>query len=76
MYIAFEWLASRIYITGIMKFLYETPSVSATKDNEEIELEGKGDIRQDRVMTKAVAVSHPMVEYSGSVRLSGRHNAT
>ena len=46
---------------------YETPLVSATKDNEEIELEGKGDFRQDRVMTKAMAISHPVVEYSGSV---------
>ena len=27
-------------------------------------------------MTETMAVSHPVVEYSGSVRLCGRHNAT
>ena len=55
---------------------YETLSVSATEDNEEIKLEGRGYIGQDGVMTEAVAVSHPVVEYSGLVRLCGRHNAT
>ena len=55
---------------------YETPSVSATKDNEKVELEGRGHIRQDGVMTEAVApVSHPVVAYSGLVGLCGRHDA-
>ena len=55
---------------------YETPSVSATEDNEEIKLEGREYIRQNGVMTEAMAVSHPVVEYSGSVGLCGRHDAT
>ena len=54
----------------------KTLSVPATKDNEEIKLEGNGDFGQDRVMTKAIAESHPVVEYSGSVRLSSRHDTT
>ena len=37
----------------------ETLSVSATENNEEVELEGKGDSRQDGVMVKAMAESHP-----------------
>ena len=42
----------------------EAPSVLEAKDNEEVKLEGEGDVREDGVMTKAVAVSHPVVEYS------------
>ena len=55
---------------------YETTIVSATKHNEKVELQGKEDFRQDRVMTKSMAASHPVLEYIGSVRLSSRHNAT
>ena len=54
----------------------EAPSVSEAKDNEEVKLECEGDIREDGVMTEAMAVSHPVVEYSGSVGLCGRHDAT
>ena len=50
--------------------------VAESKDNEEVKLESKRDIREDGVMTEAMAVSHPVVEDSGSVRLSGRHDAT
>ena len=53
----------------------EASLVVEAKDNEEVKLESKGDIREDRVMTKAMAVSHPVVEYSGSVRLCSRHDA-
>ena len=52
----------------------EASSVSESEDTEEVKLESKRDIREDRVMTKAVAVSHPVVEDSGSVGLSGRHD--
>ena len=41
---------------------YETLSVSVTKDNEKVQLEGRGYIGQDGVMTEAMAVSHPVVE--------------
>ena len=40
----------------------EAPSVSEAKDNEEVKLECKGDIREDGVVTEAMAVSHPVVE--------------
>ena len=50
--------------------------VVESEDNEEVKLEGKRDIREDGVMTEAMAVSHPVVEDSGSVGLSGRHDAT
>ena len=55
---------------------YETMSVSATKDNEEVKLEGKGDFGQDGVMTESMAESHPVVGDSGSVGLSSRHDTT
>ena len=51
-------------------------SVLEAKDNEEVELESKADIREDRVVTEAMAVSHPVVEDSGSVGLCSRHDAT
>ena len=54
----------------------EALSVSEAKDNEEVKLEWEGDVGEDGVMAKAVAVSHPVVEYSGSVGLCGRHDAT
>ena len=54
----------------------EAPSVLEAKDNEEVKLECKGDIREDRVMTEAMAISHSVVEYSGLVGLCSKHNAT
>ena len=54
----------------------EAPSVLEAKDNEEVKLECEGDVGVDGVVTEAVAVSHPVVEYSGSVGLCGRHDAT
>ena len=54
----------------------EASAVSESKDNEEVKLESKGDISENGVVAEAMAVSHPVVEDSGLVRLSGRHDAT
>ena len=54
----------------------EASVISESEDNEEVELENKGDISENGVVAEAVAVSHPVVEDSGSVGLSGRHDAT
>ena len=60
----------RDYATG-----NDAPPVSEAKDNEEVKLEGEGDVGEDGVMAKAMAVSHPVVEYSGLVRLCCRYDA-
>ena len=67
--------ATHLDQTGTMLRGNEASSVSEAEDNEEVELESKGDIGEDRVVTKAMAVSHPVVEDSGSVGLCSRHDA-